>query len=254
MPNTAARFERNAQESPFLRLPTEVREKIYCLVIGGHHVQYQWTQLLPTHPRGSPGCPIWGLSSFCLPNAPRLSNVIKPNWQSFSWSGRFNNGKFMSFEPVSRLSDVCRQLHQDTALLYYSMNLFSFDKCWIMENWIATRKPVQLRAITKLCMPYLHPWLTKKEEKLFTGLEEVYIRFATKYCVFSWPPACFIDKDWVIREKIPEVIDYWKERNVQVYLVHDCRWRGSSCQDLVSSEFGTISKYHGWTEVCFLKY
>jgi len=158
--NQTSKCERNAQQSPLLQLPVEVRKRIYELVIGGHHIQLGYkphehrrrTKNKQRYNEHTPG----GLWYFCAPTQPPNDGYALWAWDRFGsrpshlpapfeWEERYNDGP-----TVTTLARVCRQLHQDTSLLIYEMNMFSFANAWTMRRWLQTLKPVQIRAMRRL--------------------------------------------------------------------------------------------------------
>ena len=80
---------RNEAESSLLRLPAELRNKIYEYAVGGHVIEL-------------------------------ISSKKKPHYKMLSQA----NGHYTALANPTVLSKICRQLHKETALLPYSLNTF----------------------------------------------------------------------------------------------------------------------------------
>ena len=80
---------RNQKSSPFLRLPPELRNKIYEYAIGGHVIKL-------------------------------FESTKKPHYNMLSQA----DGHYTALANPAVLSKTCRQLHRETALLPYSLNTF----------------------------------------------------------------------------------------------------------------------------------
>jgi hypothetical protein len=80
---------RNGEESPLLRLPAELRNKIYEYAIGGHVIEL-------------------------------FDSTKKPHYNMLSQA----DGHYTALANPTVLSKICRQLHSETALLPYSLNTF----------------------------------------------------------------------------------------------------------------------------------
>lgn len=93
----------------------------------------------------------------------------------FEWSGMFNPGR-----RVTLLSRVCRQMHQETSLLIFELNLFSFYDRGEMLRWLKTLKPLQRRSMRSICLPLPYEAVTKTHRKQLSGLKEIFYNAATK--------------------------------------------------------------------------
>ncbi len=166
-------YEQNAKEALLLRLPVEVRQRIYELVLGGHHIQIETVQhmLLARAPetleRGAPSNT--HLTHECAPIS---------GWYDRPDSAVLPDVPLYQLMPLAR---VCRQFHQETSLLLYQLNVFTFESAIIMRRWLESRKPVQVRALRKVLLPwrpmYRGGWqqcLFHQHRKHLTGLVEVY--------------------------------------------------------------------------------
>ncbi|OSS49745.1 hypothetical protein B5807_05819 [Epicoccum nigrum] len=80
---------RNQEESPLLRLPAELRTKIYEFAIGGYVIEL-------------------------------FESKKKPCYNVLSQA----DGHYTAFAKPTVLSEICRQLYKETAFLPYSLNTF----------------------------------------------------------------------------------------------------------------------------------
>ena len=165
--------QRNQAESLLLKAPAEVRSLIYEYAIGGHHffitggVENQRTD--PTPPART-RCTYVCSTDTESPNSARLAQGFGTfTWKQYTFPSEV---VWSDKDPkITMLWKVCRQLHQETSLMLYSTNIFSFSGCTMMQVFLSELKPVQIHALTKVCLPnwYLH---FKKYEKLFVGVKE----------------------------------------------------------------------------------
>ena len=146
---------RNASVSPFLRLPAEIRLRIYGFVLGG---QQLWIDCTPskmsvitqtTHVRK------------VFDEKPRdrshlqLSRFYNYNLEPEHSAGRFyhvnvdGSGESQGYD--FRLLHVCRQIFTETALLPYALNKFSFSTDEVRRAFEKSARPgkkiVQKKAI-----------------------------------------------------------------------------------------------------------
>ena len=82
---------------------------------------------------------------------------------------------------VKPLAGVCRQSHQETSLLLYQTNLFTFSSAGTMRGWLESLRPIQIRALRRVILPWRAMWpsgwqrcLLRTHMKHLTGLIEVY--------------------------------------------------------------------------------
>ena len=111
-------MNRNASVSPFLRLPPEIRVRIYKLLLGGQHI---WIDSYPssTDIHGSHH----GKSFYHL-------NTIDHSGRGFD----------------IRLLRVCRQVFTETALLPYALNKFTFSNNSVRKEFERLVRPGKKQA------------------------------------------------------------------------------------------------------------
>ncbi|GAB1318525.1 F-box domain-containing protein [Madurella fahalii] len=161
-------WERNQQLSPLLRLPPELRNRIYELVldVGQIHVCFKkWEHKARTR-NGQRYYDTTEGGFWC-----RVLERDQNPWQSVT-----------SMQPVptrgmTLLSPVCRQLYHETALLPYSLNAWSFETHHVMERYLIKEKrlPRQHRRAIKLL--YSQHVLPSPVEKYFGGLEKIMLEY-----------------------------------------------------------------------------
>ena len=95
------------------------------------------------------------------------------DWSAWKWPDQSNTA-----ERLTLLSIVCRQLHQETALIPFELNLFTFDGVHHLKAFIRSLKPVQCRSLRTVGTSAT-PWnnLAKSDIARLTGLREVYIAY-----------------------------------------------------------------------------
>ena len=134
---------RNSSASPFLRLPPEIRVRIYSLVLGGQ-------QLWISHS----GCRI----RFGTPGKSQLgpSSQYFHRWGTF---GHFTAEPLSSINPFSStlhlgLLRVCRQIYIETALLPYALNTFTFKDDLVRKLFEQSARPGKKRVQKKAVGEY----------------------------------------------------------------------------------------------------
>jgi hypothetical protein len=160
---TTSRLLRNQQQSPLLRLPAELRNRIYEVVLGGQEVR-----LIAPKPRGT--------YSFVLKLGPIVSkdNNTGPDDDDVEMSEDTTvaivddgDGEDLEYdhvgilEPVGTsrwakfyrflaLAAISRQIHMETAPLAFSLNEFSGLYFSRLTSFVSALKPRQRNAITKV--------------------------------------------------------------------------------------------------------
>ncbi|KAF2132417.1 hypothetical protein P153DRAFT_429557 [Dothidotthia symphoricarpi CBS 119687] len=140
----------NQSNSPLLRLPANVRERIYKHVLGGNTINicYKTYQLDRTG----------------YDKPPILSPVFKYHCTVFK-------GKASPYKQTEQpwiktstgftlLNGVCRQLHQETSIMPYELNVIAFDSHLTMWNFLFMENRLsrkQRHAITHLMLPDAQP-------------------------------------------------------------------------------------------------
>ena len=159
------RWKNNQEVSPLLRLPPEIRNYIYELVlsvgiISVHHrpVGHRW-HLGRNPPKGVHEVIPGGF--YCR----RLDISQNP------WVETRNSSTNKEERGVTLLSPVCRQLYRETNLLPFQLNAWCFESVTVMERYVIKEKRLpreQRRALRTL---YINTRFTKAIHKCFSELE-----------------------------------------------------------------------------------
>ncbi|KAF1913876.1 hypothetical protein BDU57DRAFT_455638 [Ampelomyces quisqualis] len=130
----------NQQESPFLKLPAEVRNRIYAEVLpGGNTIKIDYA----TYQHHGNGM---------------LVPVFKYNYTIFANNTgpyKFKPDQWNNIGGYTLLSGICRQLYLETAALPFKQNTIAFGSHNIMTNFILFEQRfsrLQRHAITKLLL------------------------------------------------------------------------------------------------------
>ncbi|OCL15141.1 hypothetical protein AOQ84DRAFT_416590 [Glonium stellatum] len=164
---------RNRTNSPLLSLPAELRNMIFRLAMGGCHIHITdedvtpfsalWNRLLtPAPSQNTPAprriaCPGWprdsqaSLYNFRYPDKDRsfcgFEFGRRRNVQSFY---RDNCEFRPTWDRMTLVQRTCRQIYDETALLPYALNEFSFKDSPTMVLWLSKRFTAQKYAIEKI--------------------------------------------------------------------------------------------------------
>lgn len=129
-------MKRNSAVSPFLRLPGEIRNKIYGFTLGDHHLWVGYT-----------------------PHENKTKTIKHQRYKVHIGGGLYNRlagheQKYYRQQEVRTLHlgllRVCKQVYGEAALLPYEMNVFTFENDWVMRRCLKTLRPAQKRAMAKL--------------------------------------------------------------------------------------------------------
>ncbi|OIW32014.1 hypothetical protein CONLIGDRAFT_249746 [Coniochaeta ligniaria NRRL 30616] len=156
-------WNRNQKTSPLLRLPPEIRNRVYELVlsvgiISVHHrpVAHRW------HVSNRAGRhEIIPGGFYCR----RFDAAQNP------WVDKRNGSTNAEEYGMTLLAPVCRQLYHETSLLPFQLNAWCFESVRIMERYVIREKRLareQRRAIRTL---YIDTRFTKAIHKCFSDLE-----------------------------------------------------------------------------------
>jgi hypothetical protein len=143
--------------SPLLCLPAEIRLQIYELVVPSRavHVRTRWTGI----------CTPAGFTYLCLEDAQPLAISHERNLERHA----------VSFgSDVLNLSQICRQIHEETATLPFKTYTWSFETAFTLEQWVSMKFRIPLEhknAIRKVAVPTPGPY--RSSERILTDLQEV---------------------------------------------------------------------------------
>lgn len=187
--------ERNALESPFLRLPPEIRNRIYFAVLGGHVVhphfihprfgvlikqaRVRWRALTLRGTHIPSAC---ATTSAYIPTDKTSHNAASTEDAATT---ELLHADFADLDPLYRLPDrppftpisrVCRQFHADAALLPFALNVFEFWNTTEMARWLHGRQSPLLPAQKKAVVSILTVDLPESRELAqLQGLRNIYI-------------------------------------------------------------------------------
>ncbi|KAB5535998.1 hypothetical protein GE09DRAFT_337514 [Coniochaeta sp. 2T2.1] len=163
-------WKNNQKVSPLLRLPAEIRNRIYELVlsvgiISVHHkpVGHRWH-----HHRNHPSPKGSSVRHEVVPGGfycRRFDSAQNP------WVETRNSATRREERGMTLLSPVCRQLYQETSLLPFQLNAWCFESVSVMERYVVREKRLpreQRRAVRTL---YINTRFTKAIHKCFSELE-----------------------------------------------------------------------------------
>ncbi|CAK7200468.1 hypothetical protein SEUCBS139899_003163 [Sporothrix eucalyptigena] len=175
-------WHRNADESPLLRLPPELRNRIYGLVltVGQVHVRYRpWRHRKLTKGGSTPNKSSPTDSSTDAPETSGEFYAVALDVDQDAWSKKacksFSKNKVTSLpDALTPLAGVCRQLYRETAALPFALNAWSFESARVMERYLLREKRLTLlqrRAIAVLIVSDDLP--SRSMEKYLGGLRAV---------------------------------------------------------------------------------
>ncbi|KAL1898494.1 hypothetical protein Sste5346_003398 [Sporothrix stenoceras] len=172
-------WHRNTYESPFLRLPPEIRNRIYALAltVGQIHVRYRpWRQRMiasgGNNNKKTPSKEMHGgFYAVAL-------GVDQDAWKqpSKTTSNKTKTRAVPLPDALTPLAAVCRQLYSDTAALPFALNAWSFESARLMERYLVREKRLTLyqrRAIAVLVVSVSDDLPSRAMEKYLGGLRAV---------------------------------------------------------------------------------
>jgi len=157
------RWELNQEVSPLLRLPPEIRNRIYVLVltVGQIHVDHKPREHKRRIKQGNPI--LGGFRTHIL------------GFDQNPWAATTERTLAIQKQAseITLLSAVCRQLYKETAVLPFWLNAWSFKNAHVMERYVLREKRLTLlqrRAIHTLFVTHS---LSRATEKFFGGLRVI---------------------------------------------------------------------------------
>ncbi|KZM26843.1 uncharacterized protein EKO05_0010786 [Ascochyta rabiei] len=180
----------NQIDSPFLRLPGEVRNRIYGLVLGGRQIQ-----------------------------------VLYPRLYSAERDGGQNDG-FASLEPgtvrkLLHMTEACRQIHAETDLLVFQTNDFRIASNHSFETFLDALSQRQAEAVRSLVWPKCCQLVADGHLSKCTGLQRLIVSKAGHSGGDFYTPA---DNATVkvhlyyqeMRQAAQDRIDAWEAKGVEI--------------------------------------
>ena len=168
----------NARESPFLKLPPEIRNRIYSFALGGYHIHIDYKEPSSRYRR----------INFVTRKVPIPGGFYN---RTLRMHGGVNddlpkNHHLADRAPLPKneftlgLLCTCRQVYREACLLPYELNAFSFYSASVfLKKFMPSLKPCQKRAINSLFDNFedAPSW-----GKQLTGLKTVYVPYRSKNC------------------------------------------------------------------------
>ncbi|EPE02429.1 hypothetical protein F503_00697 [Ophiostoma piceae UAMH 11346] len=191
-------------DSPFFRLPPEIRNRIYTLVLGvGHvHIRYRpWNSRAASRSNTATATAITpkksGFYAIALPadadpwgrackNMMRKIQTGMTSKTAASTPGKTSTAS-VSAGYSTALVQVCRQIHTEAALLPFSLNAWSFESTHIMERYLVRDRRLALaqrRAMRVLVVADDLP--SRSIERYLGGLRVVVWRDASTKTFERW--------------------------------------------------------------------
>jgi hypothetical protein len=140
------RWSTNQLESPFLRLPAEIRNRIYDFAFGDKTIKIGYETYRMKSYRNKPN---------------KVTPVFKYHCTVFNrhinpFRDDVPEALLYSANGFTLLNNICRQLYLETAYLPFTTSLIAFDSHNIMVNFVLHEQYLSRRqrcAITKLALP-----------------------------------------------------------------------------------------------------
>ena len=189
-------------DSPFFRLPPEIRNRIYSLVLGvGHiHIRYRpWSSRAAGHTTMATATATapkeTGFYALALPaDADPWGRAFKKTMRKIptdetSKTGASPTGNMSTASAgySTALLRVCRQIHAEAALLPFSLNAWSFESTRVMERYLVRDRRLALaqrRAMRVLVVADDLP--SRSMERCLGGLRVVVWRDASTKTFERW--------------------------------------------------------------------
>lgn len=142
----------NLESSPFLRLPPEIRNRIYALVltVGQIHIRYRPWRHHEHYNEAIRG----GYYALVLDTTqdPWATTPASSSSSSFRTAPFHVGGGLGLRKALTLLSPVCRQLYGETATLPFCLNTWSFENTHIMDRYLRREKSLALAQRRAICV------------------------------------------------------------------------------------------------------
>lgn len=183
----ADRWGRNQQLSPLLRLPPELRNRIYELVldVGQVHVCFKKWEHKARMRNGQRYYETTEGGFWC-----RILDKDENPWREPKAKPTDKPTKPTPPRGMTLLSPVCRQLYHETALLPFRLNAWSFESLHIMDRYVMKEKRLPLSHRRAIRLLYAQTVLPAPVEKYLGGLEVIVLETGltmVKHVVESGP-------------------------------------------------------------------
>ncbi|KAK5128873.1 hypothetical protein LTR85_000206 [Meristemomyces frigidus] len=194
-------FELNATQSPLLRLPPELRNRIWYLALGGKTVHvYGYND----HRRQRVYHSICRASADDPEVAAASMTALQEGMQDPAWLLNYEdhdqeclhhsvpNWRAANSQLPLSLLRASRQVHQEAALIPYQHNTFAFVHFNTVGPFLKTLVPAQARAIEQLTVadtdaltPYTNPTFAKLLRSKLKGLKAFTCNIDLQWCIYS---------------------------------------------------------------------
>ncbi|KAL2156676.1 hypothetical protein VTH82DRAFT_1421 [Thermothelomyces myriococcoides] len=162
-----ALWTRNQQSSPLLRLPPELRNQIFELVLNVGQINVcfkRWEHRLRTKPGST------GQRHYETIEGGFYCRILERNQNP--WRAHHDDGP-PPRRGMTLLSPVCRQLYHETALLPFRLNAWSFESLRVMDRFVMKEKRLPRQQRRAIRLLYTQTVLPTPVEKYFGALEVI---------------------------------------------------------------------------------
>lgn len=171
-------YELNRAQSPFLRLPYELRLLIYELVLGHRQIHIRFVP--------------WRQHKHHTKNGAVYTDTVKGRFhheildqRQDPWAieaERLPRATLPCQEDnsLTLLSGVCRQLYHETALLPYRLNTWSFENMHVMGKYIIKENKMPLQQRRAIHTIWCKERIPKALQQKLAGLEVIIWRVGGK--------------------------------------------------------------------------
>lgn len=209
--NVVPRYDLNRKQSPFLRLPYELRLHIYELVLGDRQIHIRFVP--------------WRTNKRRTKNGTVYTDTVKGRFhydilekRQDPWSIEAEMLRKAALDRdddddddsrLTLLSGVCRQLYHETALLPHRINTWSFESMHVMEKYIIKENRMPLQQRRAIHTLWCKERIPKALQQKFAGLEVIIWRVGGKP---RWQDlTLFPDTAWKGKRELKERSFRWSE-------------------------------------------
>ena len=181
---------RNHRESHFLRLPGEVRNRIYNYALGRKHILILPPRLYSADRNGT---------------SDHLPTVVEPN----------------TIRKLLHLTETCRQIHAETNLLVFEMNDFRIPFKYSFDYFVKSVSQRQMEAIRTLVWPRRCEQMADDLLSRFTGLQRFVVVTAGRRGEDFYIPtdnATVKVHSWYSEKRLiaKERLDAWRAKGIEI--------------------------------------
>ena len=198
-----SRIAQNAVASPFLRLPQEIRDKIYSELLGDRliHLKYEFIAdvsfekdddlYAAMHRESGEECSRTWRHVVCECDCPEIKSDRKTTYpnldggeEEVSWDrshGRcdrsLDDSIYLDHETLSlQILRSCRQTYNDANRILWSTNTFSFNDGMTFERFVGTRSLIQKHMLKSLRFHIRVDWEIDEHKEWNTALKIATVR------------------------------------------------------------------------------